>query len=308
MLMSGATFLHFIGNQFVASRSERQFDKRSPVDGSLVGTVAEGAEHEVDLAVRAARDAMAGPWGLMTLTQRTELLYGVAREIDRRFDDFLDAEVHDTGKPRSVASHVDIPRGAANFRVFADAVKNVPTECFEMITPEGRKALNYSVRAPKGVIAVVCPWNLPLLLMTWKVAPALACGNAVVVKPSEETPATATLLGEVMQTVGVPAGVYNVVHGYGGDGAGEFLTSHPDVDGITFTGESKTGAAIMKAVAPTVKPVSFELGGKNAAIVFADCNFDEAVNGLSDAVFLNTGQVCLCAERVYVERKIFSTF
>src|SRR5580658_1401340 len=260
--MSSATFLHFIGNRFVPSASERQFEKISPVDGSLVGTVAEGGPEEADAAVRAATEALKGPWGRLTLPQRTDMLYAVAREIDRRFEDFLDAEVNDTGKPRSIASHVDIPRGAANFRVFADAVRNVPTEFFEMTTPEGRKAYNYAVRVPKGVIAVVCPWNLPLLLMTWKVAPALACGNAVVVKPSEETPATATLLGEVMQSVGMPAGVYNVVHGHGEGSAGELLTRHPLVSAITFTGETATGTAIMKAAADGIRAVSLELGGK----------------------------------------------
>src|SRR6267154_3874840 len=306
--MSGATFLHFIGNRFVPSQSERYFDKRSPVDGSLVGTVAEGGRDEVHAAVQAARAALSGPWGRLTLAQRTDLLYAVAREIDRRFDDFLDAEVNDTGKPRSVASHVDIPRGAANFRVFADAVKNVPTEFFEMVTPSGRPGLNYGVRRPRGVIAVVCPWNLPLLLMTWKVAPALACGNTVVVKPSEETPATATLLGEVMQTVGVPPGVYNVVHGFGADSAGEFLTRHPDVSAITFTGETATGAAIMKAASDGIRAVSLELGGKNPGIVFADCDLDAATAGISRAAFLNTGQICLGTERVYVERPIFERF
>ncbi len=306
--MSGATFLHFIGNRFVPSQSERYFDKRSPVDGSLVGTVAEGGRDEVHAAVQAARAALSGPWGRLTLPQRTDMLHAVAREIDRRFDDFLDAEVHDTGKPRSIASHVDVPRGAANFRVFADAVKNVPTEFFEMTTPDGHQAFNYSVRAPKGVIAVVCPWNLPLLLMTWKVAPALACGNTVVVKPSEETPATATLLGEVMQTVGVPPGVYNVVHGFGADSAGEYLTRHPDVSAITFTGETATGAAIMKAAADGIRAVSLELGGKNPGIVFADCDLDAAAAGIARAAFLNTGQVCLGTERVYVERPIFERF
>ncbi len=306
--MSGATFLHFIGNRYVPSQSERYFDKISPVDGSLVGTIAEGGRDEVNAAVESARTAFSGPWARLTLAQRTEMLYAVAREIDRRFDDFLDAEVHDTGKPRSIASHVDIPRGAANFRIFADAVKNVPTEFFEMTTPEGRKAFNYSVRAPKGVIAVVCPWNLPLLLMTWKVAPALACGNTVVVKPSEETPATATLLGEVMQTVGVPAGVYNVVHGFGAAAAGEFLTRHPDVAAITFTGETATGAAIMKAAADGIRGVSLELGGKNPGIVFADCDLEAAAAGIARAAFLNTGQICLGTERVYVERPIFDRF
>ena len=306
--MSGSTFLHFINNSFVASAPERFFDKHSPVDGSLLGIIAEGGAAEVDAAVQAARSALQGPWGQMSLPQRTEMLYAVAREIDRRFDDFLDAEVADTGKPRSIAAHVDIPRGAANFRVFADAVKNVPTEFFEMTTPEGRKAYNYSVRSPKGVIAVICPWNLPLLLMTWKVAPALACGNAVVVKPSEETPGTATLLGEVIKAVGVPPGVYNVVHGLGAGSAGELLTRHAGVDAITFTGESATGTAIMKVAADGIRPVSLELGGKNPGIVFADCDFEAAVNGIARASFLNTGQVCLGTERIYVERPIFDKF
>jgi aminomuconate-semialdehyde/2-hydroxymuconate-6-semialdehyde dehydrogenase len=306
--MSATAFLHFINNSFVASAPERYFDKHSPVDGSLLGTIAEGGAAEVDAAVRAARAALQGPWGRMSLAQRTEMLHAVAREIDRRFDDFLDAEVADTGKPRSIASHVDIPRGAANFRVFADAVKNVPTEFFEMTTPDGRKAFNYAVRAPKGVIAVICPWNLPLLLMTWKVAPALACGNTVVVKPSEETPGTATLLGEVMQTVGVPPGVYNVVHGLGAGSAGEHLTRHAGVDAITFTGESATGSAIMKVAADGIRPVSLELGGKNPGIVFADCDFDAAVSGIARASFLNTGQICLGTERIYVERPIFDRF
>jgi aminomuconate-semialdehyde/2-hydroxymuconate-6-semialdehyde dehydrogenase len=306
--MSTANFLHFIDNRFVQSVSERQFDKLSPVDGSLVGTVAEGGREEVELAVKAATAALQGPWGRLTLPQRTDMLYAVAREIDRRFEDFLDAEVNDTGKPRSIASHVDIPRGAANFRVFADAVKNVPTEFFEMTTPEGRKAYNYSVRVPKGVVAVICPWNLPLLLMTWKVAPALACGNTVVVKPSEETPATATLLGEVMQTVGVPAGVYNVVHGFGAGSAGEHLTHHPGIAAVTFTGETGTGTQIMKAAADGIRAVSLELGGKNPGIVFADCDLEAAVAGITRAAFLNTGQVCLGTERLYVERPIFEPF
>lgn len=306
--MSGATFLHFIDNRFVSSVTEAQFEKRSPVDGSIVGLVSEGGPQEIAAAVAAANAALRGPWARMTLAQRTEMLHAVANEIERRSVDFLDAEVNDTGKPRSIASHLDIPRGAANFRVFADAVKNAPTECFEMTLPEGRKAFNYAVRVPKGVIAVICPWNLPLLLMTWKVAPALACGNTVVVKPSEETPATATLLGEVMQTVGVPAGVYNVVHGFGAGSAGEHLTRHPGVAAITFTGESTTGEAIMKAAANGIRPVSLELGGKNPALVFADCDFDAAVAGIGRAAFLNTGQICLGTERVYVERPIFERF
>ena len=190
----------------------------------------------------------------------------------------MQAEVADTGKPVSLASRLDVPRAAANFRVFADLVRMSGLESFQTETPDGTNALNYAVRKPLGVMGVITPWNLPLLLLTWKVAPALACGNAVVVKPSEETPATATLLAEAMQDAGIPKGVYNVVHGFGPSSAGEFLTQHSAVDALTFTGESKTGTAIMKAASSTVKPVSFELGGKNAAIVFADCNFEEAVS------------------------------
>jgi len=300
--------LNFIDGEFVRSGSGKTFENRSPTDGRRIGTVSEAGPAEVDAAVRAARAALAGPWGRMDLARRCEMLYAVADEINRRFDDFLQAEVADTGKPVSLASHIDIPRGAANFKVFADVVKSVPTEAFHMATPDGTGALNYAIRVPKGVIGVICPWNLPLLLMTWKVGPALACGNAVVVKPSEETPSTATLLGEVMNKVGVPKGVYNVVHGFGPGSAGELLTRHKGVNAITFTGETRTGEAIMKAAADGVRAVSFELGGKNAGIVFADCDFDGAVDGISRAAFANCGQVCLGTERVYVERPIFERF
>lgn len=304
--MEAKQFKHFINGEFVESAT--RFDKRRPGDNALVGQVHEGGEAEIDAAVRAARAAMKGPWGKMTTDQRVALLYKVADEITRRFDDFVAAEMADTGQPRSMMEHAFIPRGAANFKIFADVVKNVPTESFMMPTPDGAGALNYAVRKPKGVVGVICPWNAPLLLMTWKVGPAMACGNAVVVKPSEETPGTATLLGEVMNAVGVPPGVYNVVHGYGPGSAGEALTRHKGVDAITFTGETRTGAAIMKAASDGIRDVSFELGGKNAGIVFADCDFDAAVEGIGRAVFLNCGQVCLGTERVYVERPIFERF
>ncbi|MHA6890119.1 2-hydroxymuconic semialdehyde dehydrogenase [Ralstonia pseudosolanacearum] len=296
---------NFINGAYREGRAGKRFRDLDPCTGRLVAEVSEAGKEDVDDAVQAARAALDGPWGKLTLAQRCDLLYAVADEIDRRKEDFLAAEVADTGKPRALASHLDIPRGAANFRVFADAVRNVATECFTGNAPDGKPSLNYALRRPKGVIAVVCPWNLPLLLMTWKVGPALACGNTVVVKPSEETPATAALLGEVMNAVGVPAGVYNVVHGFGPDSAGEFLTRHPDVDAITFTGETRTGAAIIKASADGIKPVSMELGGKNPALVFADADLDAVIAGLKRSVFENTGQVCLGTERVYVERPMF---
>ncbi|BEG78325.1 2-hydroxymuconic semialdehyde dehydrogenase [Achromobacter xylosoxidans] len=297
---------NFINGEYVPG--QRWFEKRSPLNNAVIAKVAEAGRAEVDAAVAAAQAALKGAWGRMSLAQRVEVLYAVADGISRRFDDFLAAEVEDTGKPMSLARHVDIPRGAANFKIFADVVKNVPTEFFEMPTPDGVGALNYAMRRPVGVVGVICPWNLPLLLMTWKVGPALACGNTVVVKPSEETPQTAALLGEVMNAAGVPPGVYNVVHGFGPNSTGEFLTTHRGINAITFTGETRTGAAIMKAAADGARPVSLEMGGKNAAIVFADCDFDAAIEGTLRSCFANCGQVCLGTERVYVERPIFDRF
>jgi aminomuconate-semialdehyde/2-hydroxymuconate-6-semialdehyde dehydrogenase len=300
------SILNYIDGQFV--RGKRSFVDLNPADGSVIAQVAEADQELVDDAVRAARKALQGEWGRLGIRERAARLHKVADAIEARFDCFVAAEVADTGKPVALASKLDVPRAAANLRVFADVIKTAALESFQTETLDGKNALNYAVRKPLGVVGIITPWNLPLLLLTWKVAPALACGNAVVVKPSEETPATATLLAEAMKDAGVPDGVYNVVHGFGPSSAGEFLTQHPDVNAVTFTGESQTGAAIMKTVAASVKPVSFELGGKNAAIVFADCDSADAVDGISDAVFLNTGQVCLCAERVYVERTIFEKF
>lgn len=299
---------HFINGAFVGSASGRTFEDINPVNGQVIGRVHEAGRAEVDAAVKAARAALKEPWGKMTVAERADILHRVADGITARFDEFLEAECLDTGKPKSLASHIDIPRGAANFKVFADLLKNVANEAFEMATPDGAGALNYGVRRPKGVIGVISPWNLPLLLMTWKVGPALACGNCVVVKPSEETPLTATLLGEVMQAAGVPAGVYNVVHGFGGDSAGAFLTEHSDVDAYTFTGETGTGETIMRAAAKGVRQVSLELGGKNAGIVFADCDMDKAIEGTLRSAFANCGQVCLGTERLYIERPIFDAF
>lgn len=299
---------HFINSEFVESSSGRTFDQIAPATGQVVGKVFEAGRDEVERAVSAARNALSGEWGRMNVEQRCQLLYRVADGINARFDEFLAAECEDTGKPYSLARHIDIPRGAANFKIFADTIRNAANKAFEMATPDGAGAINYSVHVPKGVIAVICPWNLPLLLMTWKVGPALACGNTVVVKPSEETPATATLLGEVMNEAGVPAGVYNVVHGFGPDSAGAFLTEHAGVDAITFTGETRTGEAIMRAAATGVRDVSFELGGKNPGIVFADCDMDKAIEGTMRSVFANCGQVCLGTERVFVERPVFDEF
>ena len=299
---------HFINGEFVGSKSGRTFENINPINGQAIGTVHEGGRDEIDEAVTAARAAMNSDWGQMPMEQRLAIVYKLADGINARFEEFLEAECADTGKPFSLARHVDIPRGAANFKVFADVIKNVPTESFHLDTPDGAGAHNYAVRVPKGVVAVISPWNLPLLLMTWKVGPALACGNAVIVKPSEETPTTTGLLGEVMNEAGIPKGVYNVVHGFGPDSAGQYLTQHPDVDAITFTGETITGTAIMREAATGLRDISFELGGKNPGLVFADADMDQAIEGTMRSVFANCGQVCLGTERMYVERPIFNEF
>jgi len=296
----------FVDGEFI--RRGSGFENISPVDGRTLATVTEADRVLVDRAVQAARVALRGPWGRLSTQERCALLRKVADRIEQRFAEFVSAEIADTGKTLQQTSSLDIPRGIANFRAYADLALARASECFEMATSDGRGALNYSVHKPVGVVAVVVPWNLAFLLMTWKVAPALACGNAVVVKPSEETPSSATLLAQVMQEAGVPSGVFNLIHGFGPRSAGEALVSHPDVNAIAFTGESATGAAIMRSAADSVKALSFELGGKNAAIVFADADFEAALAGTMRSVFANCGQVCLCSERVYVERSIFERF
>ena len=304
--LAGQKLPCFIGGEFITEGAA--FENVSPVDGAVLSSVTEAGAELVGRAVSAARAALRGPWGRMAVAERAALLRRVAERIEQRFAEFLSAEIADTGKTHRQASTLDIPRGAANFRAYADLVLARGAECYEAATPDGRGALNYSVHKPVGVVAIVVPWNLPFLLMTWKVAPALACGNAVIVKPSEETPSTAVLLAQVMHEVGMPAGVFNVVHGFGPKSAGEALVSHPDVQAVAFTGETATGAAIMRSAAPSVKALSFELGGKNAALVFADADFEAALAGTVRSVFSNCGQVCLCSERVYVERPLFARF
>ncbi|MBP6996139.1 MAG: 2-hydroxymuconic semialdehyde dehydrogenase [Phycicoccus sp.] len=284
------------------------FDKRSPVTGEVVFRVAETDRATLDKAVAAARRAQSGEWGSMGEQARATILRRLADELDRRVDDLVTAEIADTGKSVEQARTLDVPRGAANLRAFADVVAAQGTESFFTPRPGGDRALNVAIRKPAGVVAIIVPWNLPLLLATWKIAPALACGNAVIVKPSEETPASVTVLAEAFEAAGLPPGVFNLVHGHGPNAVGEWLTTHPGIDVVTFTGESATGSAIQKAAADTVKAVSFELGGKNAGLVFADADLDAAVAGSVRSSFTNGGQVCLCTERIYVHRSRYDEF
>lgn len=297
---------NYVDGEFVST--DKYFDNISPLHGKVLAQVHEADAALVDRAVQAARKALAGPWGQTSVDERAKILHRVADVIERRFDEFVAAEVADTGRPVHQARKLDVFRAITNLRTFADLGKSAHGDFFETRTADGDNLMNYTVRKPLGVVASISPWNLPILSMTWKAGPALICGNTMVVKPSEETPSSATLLAEAFHEAGVPPGVFNLVHGFGTGSAGEALSMHPGIDAITFTGESRTGSTIMKAVADGVKEVSFELGGKNAAIVFADCDFDAAVEGVVRSSFTNTGQVCLCSERVYVERSIFDRF
>jgi aminomuconate-semialdehyde/2-hydroxymuconate-6-semialdehyde dehydrogenase len=295
----------YIDGQFVDSQNT--FDNINPVDGSLIGKISEANNEMIDSAVSSARDALSGEWGKLSTNARSALLHKVADKMAQREQEFIDAEIADTGKSLFQVQTIDIPRGTANFRFFADMVKYNGGETFISETPSGDKALNYSVNKPLGVVAVISPWNLPLLLATWKIAPAMACGNAVILKPSEETSSTAFLLAQVMHEVGVPKGAFNLILGRG-EAVGDALTSAKGIDAVTFTGASSTGKQIMKSVANSVKPISFELGGKNSAIVFDDVNLEKAIAGVARSTFTNCGQVCLCTEKVFVQRSILAPF
>jgi len=267
---------NFINGEYRASAAS--FELLDPATNELSAIIHEASENDVDDAVAAARQALAGPWGRMPAQKRHALMRRACDLIMERREAFVAAEIMDSGHPVTPVSRMEVPRGAQQLRVFADiaAAGDTPQTCSTQ-TPDGRTAVNRTQRVPKGVIAAICPWNLPLIMATWKLAPALAWGNTVVLKPSEETPSTASMLGEVFNAAGLPAGVVNIVNGFGPDSAGAFLTHHPGVDAISFTGETVTGAAIMQAAAAGIRDVSLELGGKNAAIILDDCDIDAAV-------------------------------
>lgn len=294
----------YINGQFLTS--DQRFNNINPINGEVISLISEANQAQVADAVTSARQAVNGAWGDLSAAERADYLRKIADGIEARFDEFVAAEVTDTGRPEYLARTLDVPRAIANFRTFADIAAAFVGESCETKLSDGH-LLNYSVRKPLGVIAIISPWNLPILLFSWKVAPALAAGNAVVCKPSEETPTSANLLAQVIDSVGIPKGVFNLIHGRGAT-TGADLTAHPDIDAVSFTGGSQTGSTIMKTVADGVKEVSFELGGKNAAVVFADADFDAAVEGVLKSSFYNSGQVCMCSERVYVHESIFERF
>ena len=298
------TLRHFIGGEFADSSSGETFQSISPIDNKPIATVARGGPDEVDRAVRAARDAFPA-WAGMDPAERRTILYRLAEGIEARLDELAGWEVRDMGKPISAARSKDIPRSAHNFRFFADAAEHAFTKAF---SKPWDGVLTYELREPLGVVGAIAPWNFPLMLLTWKVAPALAYGCTVVAKPAEQSPVTATLLAEICRDAGVPDGVFNLVHGFGPAEAGEALVAHPDVDAITFTGESATGKAIMATAAPGLKKLSFELGGNCPNIVCADADLDKAVAGSLKGIFTNQGEVCLAGARLLVERPIYDEF
>ncbi len=300
--MTATTLTHHIGGTRRAPASGAYIDDIGPATGEVIARVPRGDEVDVDAAVGAAHDALRGAWGRATRHERADLCDAIADAIEARLDELAELESRDTGKPVALARSLDVPRAVANFRFFAGAVRHDATGAHEM---DG--ALNYTLRRPLGVVGLITPWNLPLYLLSWKVAPALACGNAVVAKPSELTPLTASALADIVQEVGAPAGAFNLVHGLGGE-AGQALVEHPRVAAISFTGGTATGAHVARTAAPQFKKLSLELGGKNPTIVFADCDFDATVEGTVRAGFLNQGQVCLCGSRILVERPLYDRY
>lgn len=287
--------------------SESTFEKRSPVDGRVVAVVHEATAADVDDAVRAARAASDGDWGSMAQRERTALLGKVAARIEARFDDFVEAELADTGRPRAAAREFDVPRTADTFRLFAGLAGSYPGQTWQTEVP-GVTAINYQLRRPAGVVAAIAPWNMPMVLLAFKIAPALAVGNGVVAKPSEEAPSTASIMAEVFDEVGLPDGAFNLLNGFGANSAGGFLTAHPGVNRISFTGETATGRHVMRSASEMLRPVSLELGGKNPAIIFEDADLEAAIAGTARSAFYNCGQVCLCTERVYVHRSRHAEF
>jgi aminomuconate-semialdehyde/2-hydroxymuconate-6-semialdehyde dehydrogenase len=295
---------HFIDGRFVDAADGATFESISPIDNAPIATVAEGGAEDVDRAVRAARRAF-DTWSTMAPAERKRLLGRVADGIGARLDELAEWETRDMGKPISEAKGKDVPRAAYNFRFFADWAEQAATKAY---AKPWDGVLTYELHEPLGVVGSISPWNFPLMLLTWKVAPALAFGCTVVAKPAEQSPITASILAEICAEAGLPDGVFNVVNGFGPDSAGEALTTHPDVDAITFTGESNTGRAIMANASATMKKLSFEMGGKSANIVCADADLDDAVAGSLRGIFTNQGEVCLAGSRLLVQRPIYEEF
>src|SRR6188472_120801 len=293
---------NFLNGELVEPISGRYLDNIEPATGKPYSEVADSDAKDVDLAVAAAEKAFC-EWSKKTATERSNFLLRIADLIERDLEKFARAESIDTGKPLSLARSLDIPRAVANFGFFATAVLHTESEAH---VTDG-VAFNYTLRQPRGIAGLISPWNLPLYLLSWKIAPAIAVGNTAIAKPSELTPMTAYLLCEICREAGLPNGVLNVVQGTGPN-VGATITSHPKINTISFTGGTVTGRKVAEACAPLFKKVSLELGGKNPNVVFADADLDAAIAGSVRSSFANQGQVCLCGSRVFVERSAYKDF
>lgn len=293
------TFHHVIAGSERPSHSGRQLDVYDPANGHAYAQVAAGDASDAADAIDAAQAAFPA-WSALPSTERSRWLERLADAMEARLDDFAHAEALDGGKPYALARDAEIPRAIANLRFFAHAATQFASE-----SHHGQAGLNYTLRQPLGVVATISPWNLPLYLFTWKIAPALAAGNTVVAKPSEVTPATATMLGRLAIEIGFPAGVLNIVHGLGPD-IGEPLIQHPAVKAVSFTGSTAVGKCIAALAASQLKKVSLELGGKNPTLIFADSDWRDQLDVIARSAFQNSGQICLCGSRVLIERSVYA--
>lgn len=294
--------LNYISGELVEPKSRNYLDNYDPSIGSVYSLIADSDEQDVDAAVSAASDAFPG-WAALAVEKRSEILQRIAELIDRDLHTLAVAESIDNGKPLTLAKTLDIPRASANLRFFATGAIHFSSEAH--VT--GTTAVNYTLRTPVGVAGCISPWNLPLYLFTWKIAPALAAGCTVVAKPSELSPMTAFLFSKLCIEAGLPKGVLNIVHGLGSK-AGQAIVEHPNVKAISFTGGTVTGRKIAATAAPMFKKLSLELGGKNPNIVFADCDFEKAIETSIKSSFSNQGEICLCGSRIFVERSLYDKF
>jgi len=294
---------NFINGKYVNPISNNWMDNYCPTNGEVYGQTPDSSKEDVEVAYKAAKKAFP-EWAQTTLDERSRIIIKISELLEDNLQRFAEAESIDNGKPVSLAKSVDIPRAASNFRFFGNAITQFASESHESV---GQDAINYTLRQPIGIVGCISPWNLPLYLFTWKIAPAIAAGNCVIAKPSEITPMTAYLLGEICNEAGLPKGVLNIVHGLGTT-TGQAIVEHPEIKAISFTGGTETGAHIAKIAAPMFKKLSLELGGKNPNIIFADCDYDDMLETTVRSSFSNQGQICLCGSRIFVEQSIYDKF
>jgi len=297
------TIQNYINGQFHNPIHDNWIDNYCPSNGEVYGQIPNSSSEDVENAYIAAKSAFP-TWSQTSLDERSRILIRISELLEANLDKFAEAESIDNGKPITLAKAVDIPRAASNFRFFGNAITQFASESHESI---GLNAINYTLRQAIGVVGCISPWNLPLYLFTWKIAPALAAGNCVVAKPSEITPMTAYLLADVCIQAGLPKGVLNIVHGLGST-TGQAIIEHPDIKAISFTGGTATGAHIAKIAAPMFKKLSLELGGKNPNIIFSDCDYEDMLDTTVRSSFANQGQICLCGSRIFVEASIYDKF